>query len=91
MVGDVFAEEWLRLLPIEGVVAKRSDGRYVPGRRDWIKVKRHRTAECVVIGLAGEPVVPALVLGLRHTDGNIHHFGLCRPSAAAFTDPCAHA
>jgi hypothetical protein len=33
------AEGWLKLLPsIEGVVAKRADRRYAPGRgRDWVK------------------------------------------------------
>jgi ATP-dependent DNA ligase len=70
------ARDWLRLLPIEGVVAKRVDGRYRPGRRcDWIKVKRYRTADCVVIGVAGDLNAPKLVLGLRHPDGAIHHLG----------------
>ena len=47
------AQDWLRLLPnIEGVVAKRWDGRYLPGQRDWVKVKRRRTIDCVVIGIA---------------------------------------
>src|SRR5262249_41614427 len=65
-------------LPIEGVVAKRADGRYAPGRRDWVKIKRHRTADCVVIGVAGDPAQPSLVLGLRHRDGELHHFGVTR-------------
>ena len=67
------AREWLGLLPtIEGVVAKRAESRYDTGRRrDWIKVKRHRTADCVVIGLAGDLSTPKLVLGLRHGDGNL--------------------
>lgn len=69
------AEEWLAMLPIEGVVAKRADGRYVPGRRDWVKVKRQRTADCVVIGVAGKLEAPALVLALRHADGELHHLG----------------
>src|SRR5262249_30691788 len=70
------AEDWLRLLPnIEGVVAKRSDGRYLPGQRDWVKVKRPRTADCVVIGIAGDHTRPWLVLGLRHADGHLHHLG----------------
>ena len=36
----------------EGVVAKRLDGRYLPGRRSrsWVKVKRFQRAEVVVIG-----------------------------------------
>jgi ATP-dependent DNA ligase len=83
-VGE--AEEWLSLLPgLEGVVAKRSDGRYLPGQRDWIKVKRHQTAECVVIGVAGGRMPPWLVLGLRHADGQLHHVGLARPSPAVLT------
>jgi ATP-dependent DNA ligase len=70
------AQEWLALVPsIEGVVAKRADGRYVPGRREWIKVKRQNSVDCVVIGLAGDPAAPSLVLGLRHSDGDLHHLG----------------
>jgi bifunctional non-homologous end joining protein LigD len=34
------AEDWLAFVPgLEGVVAKRSDGRYLPAQREWIKVK----------------------------------------------------
>ena len=74
------AEDWLRLLPtIEGVVAKRADRKYAPGRgRDWIKVKRYRTVDCVVIGVAGETSAPKLVLGLRHADGMTPHLGVSR-------------
>jgi ATP-dependent DNA ligase len=68
------AQQWLALLPaLEAVVAKKSDGHYAPGRRDWVKVKRQRTVDCVVIGLAGHAANPALVLGLRHADGILHH------------------
>jgi ATP-dependent DNA ligase len=75
------AEDWLRFVPgLEGVVAKRCGGRYAPGQRDWVKVKRQRTADCAVIGIAGDRAQPALVLGLRHPDGRLHHFGLARPS-----------
>ena len=70
------AEDWLRLVPnIEGVVAKRWDGRYLPGQREWVKVKRRRTVDCVVIGIAGDHTRPWLVLGLRHADGRLHHLG----------------
>ena len=79
------AEEWLELLPsIEGVVAKRADGRYLAGQRDWIKVKRRRTVDCVVIGVAGDLTHPWLVLGLRHADGKYHHAGLARCSKGMF-------
>jgi ATP-dependent DNA ligase len=78
-VGE--AEDWLSLLPgIEGVVAKRRDGPYLSGQREWVKVKRKRTVDCVVIGVAGDMARPWLVLGLRHTDQELHHCGLARPS-----------
>ena len=62
------AEDWLRFLPsIEGVVAKRADRGYAQGRgRDWVKIKRYRTVDCVVIGVAGDLGTPKLVLGLTH-------------------------
>jgi ATP-dependent DNA ligase len=44
-------------------------------RREWIRVKRHRTADCVVIGTAGDYSAPKLVLGLRRGDGQVHHLG----------------
>ena len=84
------AQQWLALLPAwEGVVAKKSDGHYAPGRRDWVKVKRHRTVDCVVIGLAGDAVNPALVLGLRHSDGVLHHFAVTRAMEADAGGPIA--
>jgi ATP-dependent DNA ligase len=83
------AEQWLSLVPgLEGVVAKRGDNRYLPGQRGWVKVKRQRSVDCIVIGLAGDPARPALVLGLRGEDGELHHFGICRPSGA-LEHPCA--
>jgi ATP-dependent DNA ligase len=39
---------------LQGVVAKHVDSRYLPGERQWIKVKKQRTADCVVIGVAGD-------------------------------------
>jgi ATP-dependent DNA ligase len=69
------AEDWLRLPSIEGVVAKRADGRYLSGQREWVKVKHRRTADCVVIGVAGDRTTPWLVLGLRHADLRLHHLG----------------
>ena len=70
------AQGWLAVPGLEGVVAKRLDRPYVPGRaRDWIKVKRHRTVECAVVGIAGDLSSPRLVLGLRHADGRLHLLG----------------
>jgi ATP-dependent DNA ligase len=70
------AQAWLTLANVEGVIAKRADRPYVAGRgRDWIKVKRQRSVDCVVVGLAGEMATPKLVLALRHVDGQLHHLG----------------
>ncbi len=70
-------EHWLAMLAsVERVVAKRADGRYSAGRQHtWIKVKRQRTVDCVVIGIAGDKDSPRLVLGLRHGDQEIHRLG----------------
>jgi ATP-dependent DNA ligase len=77
------AEEWLAYVPgLEGVIAKRFDSRSVPKQRDWVKVKRQRTGECAVIGIARDRAQPTLVLGLRHADGELHHFGVTRPAKA---------
>ncbi|TQL47687.1 ATP-dependent DNA ligase LigD ligase module /ATP-dependent DNA ligase LigD phosphoesterase module /ATP-dependent DNA ligase LigD polymerase module [Homoserinimonas aerilata] len=39
-------------LGLEGVMAKRRDGRYQPGRRSsgWVKLKHHRSQEVIVVG-----------------------------------------
>jgi ATP-dependent DNA ligase len=83
------AERWLEALPpgTDGVVAKREDGPYRPGRRDWIKVRRERTADAVVLGIAGDPERPVLVLGLHGLDGDLHGFGTTRPLTAEQAEP----
>ena len=79
------AEDWLSLAPgLEGVVAKRPDGRYWPGRRDWVKIKRHHTVDCAVVGIAGEVATPKLVLALRHPDGRLLHLGRRTVSSVMF-------
>src|SRR5437868_2227165 len=84
------AEAWLTLPNVEGVVAKRADRPYVAGRgRDWIKVKRQRSVDCVVVGLAGDLVTPKLVLALRHADGRLHHFAVTRPLSPDVAHPVA--
>ena len=37
---------------LEGIMAKKKDGKYFPGRRSdlWLKIKVRQTAECVLIG-----------------------------------------
>lgn len=63
---------------LDGVVAKRLDGPYLPGARAMLKIKKIRTADCVVGGFryaAGSTVVGSLLLGLYDAEGNLHHVG----------------
>jgi ATP-dependent DNA ligase len=74
------AKRWLskRHVAIDGVVAKRLDDRYHPGERRMLKVKRLRTADCVVGGFryeAGRKQVGSLLLGLYDENGLLHHIG----------------
>lgn len=62
----------------DGVVAKRLDAPYAPGERAMVKVKRLRTADCVVGGFRYEsagPLVGSLLLGLYDAEGRLDHVG----------------
>ncbi len=69
---------------LDGVIAKRKDLTYQPGKRVMVKVKHQRTIDCVVGGYrihkSGEGV-GSLLLGLYDGDGNLHHDG----AAGAFS------
>jgi ATP-dependent DNA ligase len=76
----VEAERWLKQggTALDGVVAKLRDGRYVAGERTMMKVKQHRTADCVVGGFryrSGSNEVGSLLLGLYDTQGKLDHVG----------------
>jgi ATP-dependent DNA ligase len=63
---------------LDGVVAKRLDMAYRPGERAMVKVKQHRTADCVVGGFryeTGGDQVGSLLLGLYNGDGQLDHVG----------------
>ena len=63
---------------LDGVVAKRKDQFYRSGERAMRKVKRMRTADCVVGGFRWSKdgkQVGSLLLGLYATDGLLHHVG----------------
>ena len=57
--------------------------------REWVKVKRQRTVDCVVTGIAGDVARPWLVLGLRHADGRVHHLGRFGVSSVILSRPRA--
>jgi ATP-dependent DNA ligase len=84
------AEQWLQqpgTLGLDGVIAKQADAAYASGERTAMqKVKRLRTADCVVGGFrfaarGGE--VGSLLLGLYDEDGLLHHVGF----SSSFTVP----
>jgi ATP-dependent DNA ligase len=80
------AQSWLNAGKIEGVVAKRLDGAYLAGERAMIKVKRIRTADCVVGGFryaTGSKLVGSLLLGLYNKEGLLDHVGFTSGLAAA--------
>ncbi len=77
------AADWLARFiggGLDGVVAKPDRLRYEPGKRAMVKVKRERTADCVVAGFrwlarsgADAPAVSSLLLGLYGEAGELHH------------------
>jgi ATP-dependent DNA ligase len=63
---------------LDGIVAKRLDDPYRPGERSMVKVKPHRTADCVVGGfryLTKRREVGSLLLGLYDDTGRLNHVG----------------
>jgi ATP-dependent DNA ligase len=74
------ARAWLNgaELGTDGIVAKRRDDPYLSGERAMVKIKRMRSADCVVGGfryLASKREVGSLLLGLYDQDGKLHHVG----------------
>jgi len=99
------AADWFRRFEgagLDGVIAKRADGPYEPGRRAMVKVKHARTADCVVGGFRWHKDGPgtwvgSLLLGLHDDDGSLHHVGVAsgfsrerRAAFAAELGPLAH-
>ena len=66
---------------LDGVVAKRLDAGYQPGKRAMLKIKHQRTADCVVAGFRWHKNGPgthvgSLLLGLFDDDGKLNHVGI---------------
>ncbi len=73
---------------LDGVIAKREDAVYEPGKRTMIKVKHVRTADCVVAGFrwhknARCDLVGSLLLGLYDASGTLQHVGVSSAFTAA--------
>lgn len=74
------AEKWLKRSgrALDGVIAKLTNGTYVSGERAMLKVKRLRTADCVVAAFrygTNSDEVGSLLLGLYDKEGLLHHVG----------------
>ena len=80
-LDESIALEWLNdpSVRLDGVIAKRLDFPYRSGERDGMqKVKKMRTADCVVGGFryaSKGKVVGSLLLGLYDDEGLLHHVG----------------
>ncbi len=85
------ASDWLQRLEaagLDGVIAKRLGLPYLPGSRDGVvKVKPHRTADCVIVGFRwsekAEGRISTLLLGLYRDDGELDFVGHCSGFPAA--------
>ncbi len=65
---------------LDGIVAKRLDLAYRSDERVMVKVKHHRTADCVVAGFRWHKDgqgIGSLLLGLHDAEGTLHHVGVC--------------
>ncbi len=74
------ARKWFRMnVALDGVIAKQRDLPYQTGNRDGMqKIKRQRTADCVVGGfryLEKKRLVGSLLLGLYNDQGELDHVG----------------
>jgi len=74
------ARKWFHMgVALDGVVAKRRDLAYEAGKRTGMqKIKKMRTADCVVGGfryLEKEAMVGSLLLGLYDKEGKLDHVG----------------
>ena len=83
------ARRWFEVFEgagLDGVIAKRADLRYLPGKREMSKIKHLRSADCVVAGFRWHKngpgtMVGSLLLGLFNDEGQLQHVGV----TASFT------
>jgi len=85
------AADWFKRFEgagLDGVMAKREEGRYEPNKRTMLKVKHERDCDCVVAGFrwhknSEQSAIGSLLLGLYDEGGTLHHVGVCASFTAA--------
>jgi ATP-dependent DNA ligase len=89
------AQAWLSRLEViglDGVIGKRLGLPYLPGSRDGaVKVKHHRSADCVVVGVRWKEKpsrLATLLLGL-YDRGELRYVGSCAVAASRHDDTLA--
>jgi ATP-dependent DNA ligase len=78
------AQHWFEVFEgagLDGVIAKRADEPYQPGKRTMAKIKHARTADCVVAGFRWHKngpgtLIGSLLLGLWNGEGQLQHVGV---------------
>ncbi len=87
------ARGWLErfeALGLDGVVAKRLHSAYLPGSRaGMVKVKEHKSADCVVVGIRWKEdrsAIATLLLGLYRDDGGLDYVGTAAVAARTRED-----
>jgi ATP-dependent DNA ligase len=83
------AQEWLNSFEaagLDGVIAKRLGLPYLPGSRDGVlKVKPHKTADCVIVGVRWKEKptrIATLLLGLFEKGGKMDYVGSAAVAAS---------
>jgi ATP-dependent DNA ligase len=83
------AGQWvdgLEAAGLDGVIAKRLGLPYLPGSREGVvKVKAHKTADCVVVGVRWKEKptrLATLLLGLYRDDGELDYVGTAAVAAS---------
>jgi len=99
------AQHWFEVFEgagLDGVIAKRANDPYVPGKRTMAKIKHARTADCVVAGFRWHKngpgtLIGSLLLGLWNADGHLQHVGVTssftmakRAELVEFLEPYRH-
>jgi ATP-dependent DNA ligase len=85
------AQDWFSRFEgagLDGVMAKRLEDPYLPGKRTMLKIKHQRTADCVVAGFRWHKngpgtLIGSLLLGLYDSEGTLQHAGVTSSFTAA--------